>query len=1087
MKSIRTFPLLMAVLFGSAFLFLCGQKVAGTPVAGSNDIRVWRGVKGVLETVLNDQGRSLQDIEGVKWHEVPYNTIGRMPLIDTCLREPHQSVEIALWSDRMMKNAGSNMAGLMDAAFCISEEIPEPEWDCGDVPEIPDWAVGICVELDTAELPDLVKGETALLVQTLSVAAILRSEAFAGLSSAEYRRMTDLLPRYFVRQTPYGEMIRGYTTELGDCIELIGLLEKVDFRKLLCAARLISGSTDRIRAALEPIDFSSDPRWMNPVLFSAAMPLGWIVIGGTDDDVYYEDAVVLIDLGGDDVYFNRAGHAGPETTGVAVHVDCAGQDVYRSSGYAQGCALAGISVFMDFSGDDRYFSGHYSQGAALGGVSYFYDGGGDDSYQGDLGVQCFSIFGWSLFVDASGRDTYRCAAMGQGCASTLGVSILAEGGGDDTYRAGGKYGFYSTADSACAQGAASGMRPWPPAGKMTVYGGIGFLSESAGNDCYHAYIIGQGGSYVFALGMLMDSAGDDTYYGERYCRGVGVHLSAGVAVDGSGNDTYNGFYGNLGYSLDRSSGVFADFGGNDTYRTSGGIGFGHKPKGTGIFFDGSGDDTYAGWENNCGKADWPFGDEAWSTGFFVDAGGEDVYRDDRYKNNIRWAEGEFGYGQDTEMDWDSRTPTTAWKPANELVPFDPGVNMADPILECLACPLSLVRFTALRYAWIDPDGLLEAVCKAADSPVRSHRRQLIDLVETISTLKMMDPGQLTEMVGLLDAGDPDMRLLGLHALRQSKHADSAILTETGTLALTDPSVEVRGMACLTLGETKKPAAADYLIRALNDGDWRVRRRAAIALSGLRSPDAFDPLCLRVRDDPAFQVRAYAAAALGEFPERKAAVHIKSALEDPSEFVRCLAARTLLLKYADPAGMSVLIDLLKWENGPMKGTWVMEFLRDFTGLSTPFEYEMWQKWWATGCETFRVKTHVSVYENLNEARKSRDTGNRDKALEIYREIHKKLPVHEGMIQELSALLNEAAWEIVVSGTDIVKGLKLAEESVSIRENPMNLDTLAVLVYQSGDPDRAGALIRKAIDLASDADGKVFEKRMEEFETGKLNLR
>ena len=68
----------------------------------------------------------------------------------------------------------------------------------------------------------------------------------------------------------------------------------------------------------------------------------------------------------------------------------------------------------------------------------------------------------------------------QAAASTLGVAILAEAGGDDVFRAGGKQGFYEKTDAACAQGAASGMRMWPPSTGITVYGGIGFLSGMVG-------------------------------------------------------------------------------------------------------------------------------------------------------------------------------------------------------------------------------------------------------------------------------------------------------------------------------------------------------------------------------------------------------------------------------------------------------------------------------------------------------------------------------------------------------------------------------------------------------------------------------
>jgi HEAT repeat protein len=743
---------------------------------------------------------------------------------------------------------------------------------------------------------------------------------------------------------------------------------------------------------------------------------------------------------------------------------------------------------MDLGGDDVYRSGHYSQGAALCGYSLFYEGGGDDLYSGDLGVQCFSIFGYSIFIEKSGRDTYECSANGQASASTLGVSILAENDGDDMYRAGGKYGFYFNWDSSCAQGAASGMRSWPPTNKYTLYGGIGFLSERSGRDVYHAYNIGQGGSYMFALGMFVDSEGNDTYSSERYCRGVGVHLSAAVALDRNGNDLHNGFYGQNGYSLDRSSGVFVDFEGNDIYRTSGGIGFGHKPKGCGIFVDFQGNDTYAGWENNYGKADWPFGDEAYSTGFFLDEGGRDVYLGESIRDNTVWQEGEYGYGEDAERNPDSgKKVANPWKPAQpekfEQTPY--ADTTIQNLCRLLNSDMAMVRFTAMQGCLTDPEALGSAMADTALKSGQAQRRQLIDIVHVLKLRKQLTSALARELVPLLDAADYDMRLLGLQILRESGLSDKSILDKVTVLALKDDSWEVRGMACTTLGALKQKKTAATLMMALKDTEFRVRRRAAMGLAELKNKEARSILLTAMKADPAFQVRAYAAQALGNMKQTADLPALKKMLMDPSEFVRCMTARTLLLEFSEKSAMTALIDLIDWPNGPMKDSFVTSFLRDYTGRDFPTK-ATWLEWWIVAEKQFNPSEHKKLMNQLTRARDFADEGNEDKAVVAYRKIFREMPDHQGMTTALSEILNGRAWNRAAAGTDLDLALSEAQESVRVMTTPMNLDTLAVIYYLTGHKDDAEKTILKAIELAKE-DPQPYRDRLKEFQTGKLVVR
>ena len=1052
----------------------------------------WKTARGRMESVLAAQGRTPIDIESPKWYEVRYNTVGRMPLIDTCLREPLVMPEVALWADERAREAGGSLRRLFDLAFRLAGETGEDPPGSDTKGNSPEWLGAVRREMEASSLPPGIVDATIDLLGAIALSASLRDSAFAALTDGERDRVTTLLPGYFVRRTPAGETVRGYTAEIDDCVELIGLLRKVDFARLTLAAAVMAGAADdagtRFGAISVPDVFREPGSGEEPSPLIYDTPVGRVAVGGPGDDVYSDEYALMIDLGGDDLYLNHPASTSLEGCGAAVHVDVSGDDSYRSGDFSQGSALTGISVFMDLEGDDCYTSGHYSQGAALGGFAFFYEGGGDDVYVGDFGVQCFALFGYSVFLERSGRDTYRCAAMGQGSASTLGVAILAEAGGDDLYRAGGKYGFYSNYDSSCAQGAASGMRPWPPTHKITVYGGIGFLSEAGGNDCYNAYIIGQGGSYIFALGMLVDSEGIDTYISERYCRGVGVHLSAAVALDLAGDDLHNGVYGNTGYSLDRCSGVFVDFAGNDTYRTTGGIGFGHKPKGCGIFVDVSGDDTYAGWENNYGKADWPFGDEAYSTGFFLDFGGDDRYPGGLYRNDAAWAEGSFGYGADARLESPGDGGGEWWAPTAVAIaayPVSLGPRAAR-IAEILGSVSPLVHMTALDPEKGTTGELMTAIVETSRHSDRPQRRHLIDLVQFMITKEIMDRDLCMGLAPLLEAEDYDLRLLALNAFRHFETDDAAVLSIAARLAGKDPSWEVRSMACLTLGASGRESVLEPLRKALGDENPLVRRRAAIALGELKHEDSYGPLLSALAGDGAFQVRGYAAKALGELKREDAIPSIERALKEENEFVRCMAARTLLVDFLREDAIVEVIALLDWPNHPMRNQWVAEFLTDYTGQSLPADRDSWTSWWNEASSGFDPDLHARIYEQLEEARKLKSKGEEEEALALFREMHGEKPDHGGIAKDLSDMLNSISWGLAVMGEDIERGLELAQESVAARANAMNIDTLAVLYYLNGDKPAAQRTLLEAMEGADENERGQYERRLEEFRTGELVL-
>ncbi|MEO0071751.1 MAG: hypothetical protein ABIK39_06690, partial [candidate division WOR-3 bacterium] len=245
------------------------------------------------------------------------------------------------------------------------------------------------------------------------------------------------------------------------------------------------------------------------VLYATETKWGEVIIGGPDDNIYERDAALIIDLGGNDIYYNRAGGAiGVLDQPFSIVLDIKGNDHYNSSKlFSQGSALFGTGVLFDMEGDDVYRGKHYTQGAAIFGTGIFWDFTGNDLYDAGFFAQGAGHYGIGVLIDNEGNDTYRSFCYCQGFAGTWGYGLLAEGRGNDLYYAGGKYKHEPLLPReyrSFSQGFAIGVRP-------DAGGGIGFLCDFQGNDFYNAEVFCQGTSYWYSLGMLYDQEGFDHY------------------------------------------------------------------------------------------------------------------------------------------------------------------------------------------------------------------------------------------------------------------------------------------------------------------------------------------------------------------------------------------------------------------------------------------------------------------------------------------------------------------------------------------------------------------------------------------------
>lgn len=368
-------------------------------------------------------------------------------------------------------------------------------------------------------------------------------------------------------------------------------------------------------------------------------PAGRVLIGGTKDNIYTEDAALILDFGGNDKYLNHAGGS-TRLNPFSVVIDLSGDDVYSATeDFAQGAGLLGGGFLVDLEGNDRYMAKNHSQGAGILGIGILADLAGKDQYSAIAVSQGAASFGVGILAEGGGDDSYFGNYFVQGAGYIKGFGTIVEVAGNDNYFAGGLVEDMRAPGKSyvsMSQGFGLGMRPWESL--VGASGGIGVIAEAEGNDTYVADYFAQGASYWFSLGILDDRKGHDRYVSGRYSQGAGIHMSAGVLLDGEGDDSYFADFGVAqGCGHDFGIGFLVDNGGNDRY-ISGVIAQGAgNDNGIGVLSDNGGDDEYHLKSLGQGYGNFEPSRDLGSFGFLFDTGGgADVYSQGRKNNSINY-------------------------------------------------------------------------------------------------------------------------------------------------------------------------------------------------------------------------------------------------------------------------------------------------------------------------------------------------------------------------------------------------------------------------------------------------------------------
>ena len=822
----------------------------------------------------------------------------RLRVVDHLLARPLEAVGVVRGMAAELRAARHSLLGLVAIAAPYLDLPLPPAAEA--IPEDRTTLAGVLSALHVAGLaasavdPEPRLRRVPVPVQTV-VADLLRAMARAApiIREASARLAAD--DRAFLVRTLSKTESAAATLDETDAWRVLDLAARVDRGRLFTGAMMVCGAVDRARRALAQWVREGKPGLADgaapsdrpdvadgDVLLVAETSLGLVVIGGPGSTTYRQDAALIVDLGGDDSYLNRAGGTADPAHPIAIVIDLDGDDRYVAPGdFAHGAAAFGVGILLDLAGRDTYVGRQFAQGAGLFGVGILVDAAGDDVYEAAAFAQGAAGFGLGLLVDETGNDRYQATLFAQGFGMTAGLGLLLEETGNDSYViAGGPRDFRQPEHGqSFGQGFGLGMRP-------LASGGIGLLADHAGSDLYVADYFAQGASYWLGLGALVDDAGDDRYVATRYAQGAGVHLSVGVLWDGSGDDAYSAWGVSQGCGHDFAVGILADGGGHDLYVAtwlSQGVG---NADGIGLLVDLGGDDRYVASGADVqghGRA----ARRAQSLGFLLDLGGKDSYAGQR-RDGQQWDGFEHGGGLDADgiaLGFDlgprgqpmSTVTATAFgrgAPSGYPRPADPSFSPRDEVGRTV--------HERLRRA-------MEPLETPENTRARDEARRALRAMGREAVPALVDLLESSRVGAVLEVFD------ALVALGEAAHPALYV-------RLRDPNWLVRRRAARLLAETATPDAARVLAASAGaDPDPVVRASAAEAIGRARPEGAPLTLAGLLARDPESEVRATSALALGRFTDEVAIRALTQSLADPAFFVR-LAARTALaaIRSAPPA-------------------------------------------------------------------------------------------------------------------------------------------------------------------------------------------
>jgi tetratricopeptide (TPR) repeat protein len=1018
-------------------IVLARGETVKIPQSGLNPIDHALGLVGLKRSQLS---RPL-------YHEEGYRMMCRIPLIDLVSKSPfylhywadktsiemQEAAEKGLYQTLAMMtkniNGGVNYE-LAESAHTFEGNLAEAyHLLCERHGAKPDQSVLETIE-NTNLAPTFSK-KAGMLVFSLSEASYMAKQAFLKLNKTELSFLSERPERFFF---PKDNQFNFLTAPTYVQEKVVAITRKIDFVKLFSSALLISDATDKFIAYLRNLDKPENPAHYfrdkvkrNGLLMDIPSPIGHILISGQDNDTHTRNGALLIDLGGNDRYTGSiaAGHLVPGR--IAIAIDASGNDVYDAGKkpFSQGCGCLGVGILADLSGDDQYLAGDMAQACGMYGVGLLADLGGKDSYTMGMIGQGFGVFGLGLLQDASGDDTYIMSGLGQGTGSTMGHGCLCDMKGNDKYIANRntRRGLLIPDEWCHVQGAGLSIRSPDWTNHFSIYGGIGLLTDKAGNDVYFASDGNcMGSSYFMSIGALVDDDGDDIYMpknGNGLC--YAVHLSNAVLIDRKGNDNYFGSTQTGGVGSDRSVAILVDYEGNDTYGPSeeyiremilmkaakkgeelsevelkdrsrqkmadASFASSLKPKALGFLIDYRGNDRYfarhEGWVESCGGVLPPEEPQNWSHALLLDLGGRDFYYKDGRKDNHYFRYFKHGLSYDTEFTktdlvGKAKFPSSAHKNyADENLFKNGGKGPEQEVVKTLFDPDLFVRYSAIgKIVQLGPKIISDLVTLLTDSVDIDFNLDLIEIINHFVIKHLLNQNHYQSIESLLKAKDPFVRGFAARVFGFQKVEGSLSALKK---AIKDPDEAVRPYVVWALGRLGLhetiPLLADI---SINDPSSECRRYAVLALGALARKSGKLDINMEQRimktlfntlKDEDESIRTAAASVLYSFNYPEVQTALEKRLKDKSVYVRRAASKSLILKGFKPA-IAVLIESLNYPSRDTFENYDHELANDlafYCGVDFAKEkryaYNTWKNWWDTSGDSINLIKNLEIMKNI----------------------------------------------------------------------------------------------------------------------------
>ena len=662
---------------------------------------------------------------------------------------------------------------------------------------------------------------------------------------------------------------------------------------LSLASRTLARTVDNAVTLLQTNRFTGDFQYETNTEF------GKIIVTGTGNHTFTNEAFLIIALGGTNTYLNSAGGAnGLVGRPYSIVIDLGNNTQFISRrSFSQGSGVFGIGILAALGSNCTFQAKHLSQGAGFFGCGILMTGPGKQTLEADTFCQGAALFGTGILWQRGENSSCRAAYMAQGFAGPQGVGLLLNERSHNSYFAGGKYPcpwlpghFFSL-----SQGFGYGMRPY-------AGGGIGILCDLAGQNHYEADVYGQGASYWYSVGLVLDAAGHNRYDAHQYCQGAGIHLSTGALIDWGGNNIYTANHICQGAAHDYSVGMLIDRVGNNQFTgdtTAQGAAINNS---FALLLEHAGTNTYVGTDPKQSQATGHNGDkrEYGSIGLLLDLGGHGHYSQGQ-TNNAIWLKPLYGAGLDCEISKvvrrspDRALGLTAGLPSNtawsgdhcqtastrlyQIAPVDPH----QPIEHLFRIATS-DRPDAAK-AWDELKHLgtsaLEYLLPRLASPNVMVRVKVEELVDHLSTNSI-----LPLIAGIRAATDDDVARLCCYFL--ARFGDQ--ISGTGV-------TPVNSSADKRAGRPFHYAEAVQAILPLLTRD-KCRATAFYTLGHLRAAEAFRP-AMAALDEPRELVRLRATQALGKIGDRQAIPALLRMLDDGMYDVR-YAAEDALINFGQPS-------------------------------------------------------------------------------------------------------------------------------------------------------------------------------------------